>query len=182
METAVEVVVEAPTPELTTAATDELRRALQADKTHFCEATAAGGSEFFASHGLLFEPTADVEKQLAPLSRGVDLISDLAGDESLRGLVAGLEDVLIGLDVPETGNLTLTLTGTTPGFRGVLSLEEGTCKGTPAGASLCAVAPPSGKAALALAVTKGDHLFVFVDTAKGHGGAFDLVVTLAPTR
>jgi hopanoid biosynthesis associated RND transporter like protein HpnN len=93
----IDVVVEAPTPELTSAATTELTAALDKDKTHFQTVTNAGGTEFFATHGLLFEPKEQLAAQLDGLSRGAQLIGDLYSDPSLRGLVAGLEDVLIGV-------------------------------------------------------------------------------------
>src|SRR5260370_29793357 len=51
----IEVVVAAPTPEQTTAATAELEQALQKDKTHFHDVALAGGSEFFAEHGIFVE-------------------------------------------------------------------------------------------------------------------------------
>ncbi len=80
----IEVVVAAPTPEQTTAATAELEQALQKDKTHFHDVALAGGSEFFAEHGIL--------------AQGEPLIRDLSTDRSLRGLIAGLEDALLGLN------------------------------------------------------------------------------------
>ena len=88
------------------------------------------------------------------------------------------DDLLIGLDVPSSGELTVSLTPKTPAFQGVLSVERDVCVGTAASPGSCAAVGPSGIAKLTLEVDKGDHLFVFVDTTKGHGGEFDLVATL----
>src|ERR1700692_1783690 len=52
----IEVVVEAPTPELTGAATAELTQALVKEKGQFRDVANVGGAEFFARHALLFEP------------------------------------------------------------------------------------------------------------------------------
>ena len=93
----IDVVVAAPTPELTGAATVELTRALAKEKALFPDVSNAGATEFFAQHGLLFLPKEALEKNLGGLIQGEALIQDLASDRSLRGLIAGLEDVLLGL-------------------------------------------------------------------------------------
>ena len=93
----IEVVIEAPTPELTGAATAELTKALAEEKSQFQDVANAGGAGFFAQHGLLFEPKEMLEQNLGGLVQGEALISDLATDRSLRGLVAGLEDGLLGV-------------------------------------------------------------------------------------
>jgi hopanoid biosynthesis associated RND transporter like protein HpnN len=93
----IDVVVAAPTPELTGAATVELTQALAKEKALFPDVSNAGATEFFAQHGLLFLPKPALEKTLGGLIQGEALIQDLASDRSLRGLIAGLEDVLLGL-------------------------------------------------------------------------------------
>ena len=93
----IDVVGAAPTPELTGAATVELTRALAEEKAQFPDVSNAGATEFFARHGLLFLPKEALEKTLGGLIQGEALIQDLASDRSLRGLIAGLEDVLLGL-------------------------------------------------------------------------------------
>jgi hopanoid biosynthesis associated RND transporter like protein HpnN len=93
----IDVVVEAPTPELTGAATVELTQALAKEKAQFPDVSNIGATEFFAQHGLLFLPKPALEKALGGLIQGEALIEDLASDRSLRGLIAGLEDVLLGL-------------------------------------------------------------------------------------
>jgi hypothetical protein len=93
----IDVVVAAPTPELTGAATVELTQALAKDKALFPDVSNAGATEFFARHGFLFLPKQALEQALGGLIQGDALIEDLASDRSLRGLIAGLEDVLLGL-------------------------------------------------------------------------------------
>ncbi|MGD0721170.1 MAG: MMPL family transporter [Roseiarcus sp.] len=100
----IEVVVEAPTPELTGAATAELTRALAEEKTQFQDVASIGGSEFFARHGLLFQSKEELERDLGGLVQGEPLIRDMATDRSLQGLIAGLEDALLGV---QNGRLKL---------------------------------------------------------------------------
>jgi hypothetical protein len=92
-----DVVVSAPTPELTTAATDALTQALAKDKKSFQSVNASSAAEFYAQHGLLFLPKDQIEKSLAGLTLGAPLIQDMSTDESLRGLIAAVEDVLLGV-------------------------------------------------------------------------------------
>jgi hopanoid biosynthesis associated RND transporter like protein HpnN len=94
----IDVIVEAPTPELTSAATTALTQALAKDPTNFKSVSNPSLAQFFAQHGLLFQPKDDLEKSLAGLTQAEPLIQDLATDESLRGLISTLEDVLIGLN------------------------------------------------------------------------------------
>ena len=92
------VVVEAPTPELKDLATAELTRKLAEDKSHFREVTDTAGLSFFARNGLLFLPLDPLRGVLDGLAEGAPLLQDMASDMSLRGLVAGLEDGLLGLN------------------------------------------------------------------------------------
>jgi hopanoid biosynthesis associated RND transporter like protein HpnN len=82
---------------LTGAATVDLTRALAEEKALFPDVSNAGATEFFAQHGLLFLPKEALAKDLGGLIQGEALVQDLASDRSLRGLIAGLEDVLLGL-------------------------------------------------------------------------------------
>src|SRR5208282_3113360 len=81
----IDVVVAAPTPELTGAATVELTQALAKEKEQFPDVSNAGATEFFAQHGLLFLPKEALERNLGGLIQGEALIEDLASDRSLRG-------------------------------------------------------------------------------------------------
>jgi len=94
----VEVVVQAPTPELAGAATTALTQALAKNKTEFQSVENIGGEAFFARNGLLFLPVDQLKSNLNGLAEGEPLIQDLASDRSLRGLIAGLEDALLGLN------------------------------------------------------------------------------------
>ena len=94
----IDVIVQAPTPELTSAATTALTQALAEDKVDFKAVSNPSLATFFAQHGLLFQPKDALEKSLAAMTQAEPLLQDLATDESLRGLIATLEDVLIGLN------------------------------------------------------------------------------------
>ena len=98
------VVVEAPTPELAGEATAALTRALAKDKQRFESVTQLGGGEFFAKNGLLFQSVDDLKRNTALMIQGEPLIHDMATDPSLRGLIAGLEDALLGI---QSGKLKL---------------------------------------------------------------------------
>ena len=91
------VVVQAPTPELTGEATAALAQALAQKKDRFRAVTQSGGGEFFARNGLLFQSPEELRRSVAPLVQAEPLIRDLATDQSLRGLVSGLEDGLLGI-------------------------------------------------------------------------------------
>jgi hopanoid biosynthesis associated RND transporter like protein HpnN len=84
---------------------------------------SAGGAEFFARHGLLFEPTDKLASTLSALSQADTLIGDLNGDQSLRGLIAGLEDVLIGVNSNKLklDDLARPLTGVSDALNNVLA-------------------------------------------------------------
>jgi hopanoid biosynthesis associated RND transporter like protein HpnN len=91
-------VVNAPTPELTAQAANALAEKLQADKTHFISVSNIAGLPFFARNGFLYLPLPELERAMAGMSQGGPLIQDLTSDPSLRGLVAALEDGLIGVN------------------------------------------------------------------------------------
>jgi uncharacterized protein len=93
----IEVVLEAPTPELAAAATRNLTEALAADKQHFQTVVNASNAEFFSRNALMYEGVDDLKQTAQGLIEGEPLIHDLSQDRSLRGLVAGLEDALLGL-------------------------------------------------------------------------------------
>ncbi len=93
----IDVVIDAPTPELSAAATTALTDALSKDTAHFRSVTNSSAVQFFTDHGLLFEPKEALEKTVGGLTQAQPLIEDLVTDPSLRGLVSTLEDVLIGV-------------------------------------------------------------------------------------
>lgn len=120
-------VVNAPTPELAAEATAELTRRLSADKRHFIEVTNIAGLPFFARGGLLFLPPDELRRNLAGLAEGAPLFQDFASDMSLRGLVAGLEDGLVGVN---SGKLKLDAAAGT--FNAVSATGEAILAGSPA--------------------------------------------------
>ena len=94
----IDVVLDAPTPELAAAATDALSAALKQDPAHFQSVTNASSGDFFARNGLLFVPKAQFKASVDGIVKGDALITDLGQDPSLRGLVSVIEDVLIGVN------------------------------------------------------------------------------------
>jgi hopanoid biosynthesis associated RND transporter like protein HpnN len=90
-------VVEAPTPELTSAASAALDRKLSGDTQHFESLQALGSGEFFEKNGLLFLPTAEVGRLTGQFESAAPLIEIMAGDPSIRGLTGALETGLAGV-------------------------------------------------------------------------------------
>ena len=83
-------VVEAPTPELASAASKALAAKLAGD-THFESVQPLGSGEFFEKNGLLFLPVEEVGKVAGQLEAAAPLIEIMAGDPSIRGLTGALE-------------------------------------------------------------------------------------------
>ena len=90
-------VVDAPTPELTSAASAALARKLSGDTKHFESVQPLGGGEFFEKNGLLFLPVAEVGRLTGQFESAAPLIEIMAGDPSLRGLTGALETGLAGV-------------------------------------------------------------------------------------
>jgi uncharacterized protein len=90
-------VVEAPTPELTGAATAALGQKLSGDTQHFESVQPLGSGEFFEKNGLLFLPTAEVARLTGQFESAAPLIEIMAGDPSIRGLTGALETGLAGI-------------------------------------------------------------------------------------
>jgi hopanoid biosynthesis associated RND transporter like protein HpnN len=89
-------VVEAPTPELASAASTALAAKLAGDK-HFESVQPLGSGEFFEKNGLLFLPVEEVGKVTGQLEAAAPLIEIMAGDPSIRGLTGALETGLAGV-------------------------------------------------------------------------------------
>jgi uncharacterized protein len=90
-------VIEAATPEMTTAAADALYAKLKDDKTNFQSMQQLGAGEFFERNGLLFLPTDEVGKITGQFESAAPLIEIMAGDPSIRGLTGALETGLAGV-------------------------------------------------------------------------------------
>src|SRR5712671_3151787 len=83
-------VVDAPAPELATAATQTLVGRLTPDKEFFRSVESVGTSDFFVRNRFLFLPADQVAGITGQLSRSAPLLGQLTGDPSLRGLVQAM--------------------------------------------------------------------------------------------
>jgi hopanoid biosynthesis associated RND transporter like protein HpnN len=90
-------VVEAPTPELASAASKALAGKLASDTKNFESVQPLGSGEFFEKNGLLFLPVEEVAKVTGQLEAAAPLIEIMAGDPSIRGLTGALETGLAGV-------------------------------------------------------------------------------------
>jgi uncharacterized protein len=90
-------VVEAPTPELSSAAAKALAGKLAGDTKNFESVTPLGSGEFFEKNGLLFLPVEEVGQVTGQLESAAPLIEIMAGDPSIRGLTGALETGLAGI-------------------------------------------------------------------------------------
>lgn len=90
-------VIEAPTPELTSAAAAALEAKLRDDKKNFISMQPLGSGEFFEKNGLLFLPTEQVAEVTGQFEQAAPLIEIMAGDPSIRGLTGALETGLAGV-------------------------------------------------------------------------------------
>jgi hopanoid biosynthesis associated RND transporter like protein HpnN len=79
------VVVDAPTPEESSAAAARLAEAMEGDAEHFHHVFYPGG-EFFERHALLYANPEDLERFADRLTRVQPYLSSLAEDGTLRGL------------------------------------------------------------------------------------------------
>ncbi len=90
-------VVDAPTPELTSAAADALAQKLSGDVVHFESVQPLGSGAFFEKNGLLFLPVAEVSQLTGQFESAAPLIEIMAGDPSIRGMTGALETGLAGV-------------------------------------------------------------------------------------
>jgi uncharacterized protein len=90
------VVIDAPTSERATQATDALIQKLAEQKGLFNAILEAGGGPFFQKNGLLFLPTQEVAGVAKKLGEAKPVIQSLAQDSNLRGLTTALNYGLIG--------------------------------------------------------------------------------------
>jgi uncharacterized protein len=90
-------VVDAPTPELTSAAATALEQKLSGDTKHFESVQPLGSGAFFEKNGLLFLPVAEVGQLTGQFESAAPLIEIMAGDPSIRGLTGALETGLAGV-------------------------------------------------------------------------------------
>src|SRR5258707_11849465 len=91
------VVIDAPTPELAEWASTELTQALLAHPERFLAVGHPGSGKFFEQNGLLFPPTDDVARLANALRQADPLIGALVEDPSLRGILAAMSMVFVGV-------------------------------------------------------------------------------------
>ncbi len=91
------VVIDAPTPELAEQASTELTRALLTHPERFLAVSHPGSGKFFEQNGLLFLPTDEVARFTNALRQADPLLGTLAEDPSLRGILAAMSMVFIGV-------------------------------------------------------------------------------------
>src|SRR6478672_4236603 len=89
-------VVDAPTSEQATQATNALIQKLSNQKDHFHSIAEGGGGPFFQKNGLLFLPTDQVVGFTKKLGEAKPVIQVLAQDSNLRGLTTALNYGLVG--------------------------------------------------------------------------------------
>src|SRR5215469_14308478 len=90
-------VIDAPTSELATQATEALVERLSGQKDRFNFIAEAGGGPFFQKNGLLFLPAEEVVTLTRKLGESKPILQALAQDSSLRGLTTALNYGLIGV-------------------------------------------------------------------------------------
>jgi uncharacterized protein len=113
----ISTVVRAPTAENAEQATNELAQALAKNSKLFPMVGQPDSGDFFERNGLLFGTPAEVEKSAAGLTQAQPLISGLAADPSLRGVMKALslaaEGVQMGRIEPDQLSWTLALANRT---------------------------------------------------------------------
>ena len=95
-------VVQAPTPELTSAATEALVGRLKERHDVVKSIDVAGGGEFFARNALLFLPTDQLKPMMESVGQAEPLIQVLASDPSLRGITQTLSFGIMGTEDGQT--------------------------------------------------------------------------------
>jgi hypothetical protein len=104
-------VIDAPTPELVTAASNALVARLSQQKDLFQTVTPLPpGGAYFARNGLLFLDTATLGQEMGAMTQGTRLLQTLAGDPSLRGVLQSFQFTLLGV---QGGRITLDAMGPT---------------------------------------------------------------------
>jgi len=90
------VVVDGATPELADDAAGRLAQRLAARPDMFISVRRPDASDFFRRNGLLFLPTAEVERLTDALAKAQPLMAALAGDPSVHGLFGAFNLALEG--------------------------------------------------------------------------------------
>ena len=98
------VVIDGKTPELAEAAAAKLSEKLKTRPALFTSVRRPDGGDFFNRNGLLFLSGKEVQDTTAQLIKAQPFLGSLAADPSLRGLMASLQTVLLGVS---SGNAAL---------------------------------------------------------------------------
>jgi uncharacterized protein len=100
----ISAVVKAPTAENAEMATNQLAHRLSTNPQLFPTVGQPDSGDFFERNGLLFGSPAEVKKSVDGLSGAQPLLSTLAGDPSLRGVMTALS---LGAEGVEAGRIKL---------------------------------------------------------------------------
>jgi hopanoid biosynthesis associated RND transporter like protein HpnN len=98
------VVVDAPTPEFATEATNVLADRLSKQSNVFHAVRQLDGGPFFETNGLLFQSESELARTTQGLASAGSIIGALANDPTLRGLTRALS---FGLAAVQSGGATL---------------------------------------------------------------------------
>jgi len=96
------VVVDGKTPELAEGGAAALADRLTTQPAHFRSVRRADGGPFWSKEGVLFEPTADVRKDMDRLISAEPFLGPMAADPSLRGLMGALSTAMKGVTSGQT--------------------------------------------------------------------------------
>ena len=91
------VVIDAPTPELASAASGKLAERLAGQSKLFHAVNDLSGSPFFVRNGWLFQSTSELKRMTDGLGKAMPMISGLARDPSLRGLTRAIALAIAGV-------------------------------------------------------------------------------------
>jgi hopanoid biosynthesis associated RND transporter like protein HpnN len=120
-------VVNAPTPELASAAADVLTERLRTKPDLFPQVRRPDGGEFFEKNALLFLPVEQLGPTLGRLEAGSSFISILARDPNWRGLSRATQAALLGVQAKR-----LNLDSLAPVFDRFSATFEAAAAGRPA--------------------------------------------------
>jgi hopanoid biosynthesis associated RND transporter like protein HpnN len=126
-DTAITVVVDAPTPELAEDAAEKFTQRLNRERTIIQGARQMSGGPFFQRNGLLYLSPAELKESLEQLSKSRALLEPLAADPSLRGVMSAISLTLRGVQARRISLDTLA-----PQFDRFSATIEGALAGRPA--------------------------------------------------
>jgi hopanoid biosynthesis associated RND transporter like protein HpnN len=119
------IVIDAPSPELASAAAKPLVQRLAGERNLFSSVDDLSGNEFFVRNALLFRPTAEIARLTQGLGRAGPLLDTLISDPTLRGLTRALSMSLVGVQygMSKLDDFTRTLNMAADTLDNVLSMR-----------------------------------------------------------